>query len=129
MAHFSQQRIRSIIFAIWEACPNGATTFWEALTACHAGKWDRNQTGFQLQSTSGAGYAQSFHVPMSTSDPSNITDATLQDTFFAIIEAYQTVQSNGLSEGDAGNPAFLAALMAQFPTIKGYTNNFNYVTT
>lgn len=67
---------------------------------------------------------------MSTSDPANMTDANLQDTFFEIIEQYQFVQSTGLSENDDdGGAAFLAALLAQFPTVTGYTPNFMFVTT
>lgn len=129
MAHFPQQRIRSIIYAIWQACPNGANSFLDAINAGHAGKWERVQTGFQLQSTSGAGYAQSFHIPSSTSDPMNVTDVALQDTFFAIIEAYQSVVRCGLQEGDAGNQEFLDALMQHFPTIKGFTPDNTYALT
>lgn len=59
-----------------------------------------------------------------------MTDANLQDTFYSIIEQYQYVQSTGLSENDAnGGADFLAALLAQFPTVTGYTPNFMFVQT
>lgn len=103
---------------------------WNALNACHSGKWARNQNGFILQSSAGSGFSQSFHIPMSTADPSNINDANLQDTFYDIIEQYQYVQSCGLSEDDVDNgAAFLAALLNQFPTVTGYVPNFMFVQT
>jgi len=119
-----------MIFAVWQSCPDGANSFWDAINALHAGKWSRTQTGFQITATTGSGFSQSFHVPMSTADPSNMSDSQLQDTFYSIIEAYQLVQTQyGLDEGVAGNPAFLNQLLAEFPTVKGYTPNFMFVQT
>lgn len=130
MAHFSQRRIRSIVYALWQQASNDADSFLTALNACHAGKWNRNQNGFVLLGSSGSGFSQSFHVPTSNADPANMTDANLQDTFYDIIEQYQYVQSTGLSENAAdGGAAFLAALLAQFPTITGYVPNFMFVST
>jgi hypothetical protein len=129
VAHFAQRRIRSIIFAVWQAASDEADSFWNALLACHAGKWQRNQNGFVLQGSSGSGFSQSFHVPMSNADPSNINDANLQDTFYLIIEKYQQVAACGLSENGATSDAFLKALLDQFPTITGYVPDFMFAQT
>lgn len=81
-----------------------------------------------VESSSGAGYTTSFHIPNNPSDPSTVTPVSLQEMFQNIIEAYRIVVASGLAEGDAGDQNFLNSLLSLFPTIKGTTNNWMYLT-
>ena len=127
MAQFSQRYIRSIIEEVWEQAGDAADSFLDALKICRSGKWQQTSTGFLVQSSSGAGYSTSFHIPMSPSDPNGMTPATLQELFQHVIENYRLVKASGLDEGTAGNQPFLDALLDYFPTIKGKTNNWMFL--
>ena len=124
MVNCSQRYIRSIAEEIWEQAGTDADSFLTALKTCRSGKWKQTSTGFLVQSSSGAGYSTSFHIPMSVNDPSGLTPVALQEIFQNIIENYRLVVAGGLDEGTAGNQPFLDALLAYFPTIKGRTNNW-----
>lgn len=128
VAQFTQRYIRSIIEEIWEQAQAGASAFLDALKAGRSGHWQKTSSGWLVQSSSGAGYSTNFHIPSTTDDPSGITPPALQELFQHIIENYRLVVANGLTEGEAsqGNPAFLTALLALFPTIKGVQNNWAY---
>lgn len=129
MANFSQRFIRSIIEEVWEQAGEADTAFLDLLKAGRSGYWRKTSSGWQVTASSGAGYSTSFHIPDNPSDPQQMTPASLQDLFQNIIENYRIVVADGLSEGGdaAGNPQFLAAILALFPTIKGTTNNFMYL--
>ena len=129
MAQFSQRFIRSVIRQVWNQAPAGGATFLEALNTCQSGHWENVGTGWTVQSSSGAGYATSFHIPSGPGDPSNITPQSFQELFELILEGYALVIKNGTAEDDAADAtqsAFVAALWALFPTIKGTTNNFMF---
>jgi len=128
---FSQRFIRSVIRLVWNQAKKGANTFLEALNTCQSGQWENVGTGWTVQSSSGAGYATSFHIPASSDDPVGLTPAALQELFEILLEAYAAVVATGAREeedGDAINSAFVAAMWARFPTIKGFTNNFMFLT-
>lgn len=131
MASFSQRFIRSVIRLVWNQASDGASSFLDALNTCQSGQWKNVGTGWTVQSSSGAGYATSFHIPMTTDDPVALTPAALQELFEHILEIYGLVKRNGVAEengGDATASAFVAAMQAYFPTIKGTTNNWMYLT-
>lgn len=128
---FSQRFIRSVIRLVWNQAKDGASGFLDALNTCQSGQWQNVGTGWTVQSSSGAGYATSFHIPTSTDDPIALTPSALQELFEHILEIYGLVLRNGLKEEDSGDAtasAFVAAMWAYFPTIKGTTNNFMYLT-
>jgi hypothetical protein len=130
VAQFSQRFIRSVIRLIWNQAPAGADTFLEALNICQTGQWKNVGTGWTVQSSSGAGYATSFHIPSSPGDPNNITPQSLQELFEQILEYYGQVAAAGIKEDqdcDATQSTFVAALWANFPTLKGTTNNWMYL--
>lgn len=129
---FSQRFIRSVIRQIWNQARDGANTFLAALNECQSGQWEKVSTGFTVQSSSGAGYATSFHIPSTQDDPTGLTPQALQELFEHILENYALVIAAGTPEdenGDAVNSVFFAALCAKFPTIKGRQNNWAYLTT
>ncbi|HXS68305.1 MAG TPA: hypothetical protein VN761_05645 [Candidatus Polarisedimenticolia bacterium] len=128
---FSQRFIRSVIRLVWNQAKKGADTFLEALNTGQSGQWENVGTGWTVQSSSGAGYATSFHIPMSADDPIGLTPSALQELFEILLEAYAAVKAAGTVEeedGDAIASAFVAAMWARFPTIKGFTNNYMYLT-
>lgn len=131
MARYSQRFIRSVIRQVWNQAKAGADTFLEALNACQSGHWEKVGTGWTVQSSSGAGYSTSFHIPSSPDDPVAITPQSLQEMFEQILEIYALVKANGVAEeqdGDATASQFVAAMWQYFPTLKGTTNNFMYLT-
>ena len=128
---FSQRFIRSVIRLVWNQAKKGADTFLEALNTCQSGQWENVGTGWTVQSSSGAGYATSFHIPATPDDPVGLTPAALQELFEMLLEAYAAVKAAGIKEeddGDATASAFVAAMWGRFPTIKGFTNNWMYLT-
>ena len=130
MAQFSQRFARSVVRLIWNQAKDGASTFLEALNACQAGQWQQTSTGWTVQSSSGAGYSTSFHIPSSPQDPNQLTPSALQELFELLLEMYAIVVGNGVAEeesGDATQSKFVAAIGALLPTIKGYTNNFMFL--
>jgi hypothetical protein len=130
MASFSQRFIRSVIRLVWNQAIKGADTFLEGLNTCQSGQWKNVGTGWTVQSSSGAGYATSFHIPMTTDDPVALTPSALQELFEHILEIYGLVRKNGFVEeadGDASASVFIAAMWSYFPTIKGRTNNWMYL--
>jgi hypothetical protein len=130
VAHFSQRFIRSVIRLVWNQAQDGASTFLDALNVCQSGQWEKTGTGWTVQSSSGAGYSTTFHIPTSDSDPSNITPQSLQELFEQILEYYQKLIDIGVAEdagGDATQSNFVKQLWRYFPTVKGWTNNFTYL--
>lgn len=130
MAQFSQRFIRSVIRLIWNQAKDGSQSFLDALNVCQSGQWEKTSSGFTVQSSSGAGYSTSFHIPSSSDDPTGLTPQALQELFEHILENYAKVVAAGVVEeenGDATKSAFVAALWRYFPTIKGRTNNWMYL--
>jgi hypothetical protein len=130
VAQFSQRFIRSVIRLVWNQANDGANTFLEALNLGQSGQWKNVGSGWTVQSSSGAGYSTSFHIP-TTADDASLTPQALQELFEEILENYTAVIAAGIPEdqgGDASAAAFCAALWAKFPTIKGATNNWMYLT-
>jgi hypothetical protein len=128
---FSLRFIRSVIRQVWNQAPNGANTFYQALEAGATGYWEQVGTGWQVQSSAGAGYQTSFHIAVSPSDPNQMTPALFQEMFELILEKYQiTFQVFGVKEDegtDFMNSVFCRELCCHhFPTIKGFTPNFTY---
>jgi hypothetical protein len=128
---FSSRFIRSVIRQVWNQAPNGAQTFYQALEAGASGYWEQVGTGWQVQSSSGAGYQTSFHIASSPYDPNQVTPKDFQELFELILEKYQIVyQVFGVKEDegtDFMNSVFCKELCHHhFPIIKGYTNNFTY---
>jgi hypothetical protein len=127
---FSQRFIRSVIRQVWNQAPNGAQTFYQALEAGASGYWEQVQTGWQVQSSAGAGYQTSFHIASSPSDPNQMTPALFQELFEIILEKYKVVLMDWKTPEDEGtdfiNSVFCHKLCHLFPTIKGYTPNFTY---
>ena len=129
MARVSQRYIRSIIEELWEQAPETADSFLATLKACRAGKWSKTSDGWLVQSSSGAGYSTSFHIPMSASD-ATVTPQILQEVIQNIIENYRVVLASGIKEDEGGafdNSAFGAALVSLFPTLGPGTNNWMYL--
>lgn len=145
MARFSQRFVRSVIRLVWNQAGPGANTFREALNTGQSGQWQYVGTGWQVQSSSGAGYTTTFHVPSDPNDPTAMTPAILQELFEQLLEVYSLVSTQGAAsttgapnvagEGiaedqadDAMSSVFVAAMWSYFPTIKGTTNNWMYLT-
>lgn len=132
MARFSQRFIRSVVRLVWNQAEAGANSFRDALNACQSGQWTYVGTGWTVQSSSGAGYSTSFHIPQDPNDPVAMTPAALQELFENLLEVYALVVSEGTNEDvgdiDAMNSVFVAQMWAHFPTIKGTTNNWMYMT-
>lgn len=129
MAQFSQRFIRSVIWAVWDQAANGASTFYDAINALKIGQWSNVGTGWTVQSSSGAGYSTTFHLPSNPNDPNQNSPAAMQELCQQIQEYYALVVQNGTNEDDsapAHSSVFVAALCAYFPTVKGYVDNFMY---
>ncbi len=127
---FTQRFIRSIIEEVWNQTPDGNGQFYNALVTGRSGNWSKTSTGWQVESSAGAGYHTSFHIPSSPADTNNLTPARLQDLFQQLVEYYRVVVSNGTQEDnnvDAGSSPFVAAMQALFPTIKGITQDYSYI--
>jgi hypothetical protein len=88
---FSQRFIRSVIRQVWNQAPAGGDTFYNALEAGATGYWEKVETGWQVQTSSGTGYSTSFHIASSPNDPNQITPAALQELFELILEKYKVV--------------------------------------
>jgi len=131
VAQFSQRFIRSVIRQVWNQTKTGANTFREALNAGQSGHWEKVSTGYTVQSSSGAGYSTSFHIAATSDDANGKTPEDFQTLFEHILENYSAVVAKGGAEEagdiDAMDSAFVRALWAYFPTIKGHTNNWMYL--
>jgi hypothetical protein len=129
VAQFSQRFVRSVIRQTWNSAKEGAGTFREALNAGQSGYWTQNSAGWTVQSSSGAGYSTTFHI---SGDTEGATPRDFQELFERLLELYAIVAAGGTAEEDgnidAMDSAFVAAMWALCPTIKGFTNNFMFLT-
>jgi hypothetical protein len=112
---------------LWNQAPAQSVTFLQALNAAQQGQWTFNASGYTVQSSSGAGYSTSFHIPMG--GDTAVSPQAMQETIENILENYSQVIASGIAEdlpADASVSKFVAALVTYFPTIKGYTGMFTY---
>lgn len=131
MQPYSQRFIRSIIRQVWNQAPSGGDTFKKALEAGCTGYWEKNETGWQVQASTGAGYSTSFHIATSGMDPNQLTPTVLQEIFELILDKYKIVFVDFNIPEDL-NADFMSSNFCHklchyhFPTIKGFTPNFTY---
>lgn len=125
MGRFSQIYIRSVIEELWLQSSDEADSFYNTLISVRRGKWQQNAAGWMVESTSGAGYSTTFHIPASSED-SAPTPLAMQELLQELVEAYRLTKAAGKTESDP-NDAFMIYMQGFFPTIKAITNDWRFL--